>query len=138
MINAIFMTLINFFFLEKKVGISWSVNIVFDTLRVFHCKIDNKLQMPLSLKYDIFYWLINKLYKMRLKGKLTLKCCILEKKILSLSDIKAQHSDGIILIIITCLKSRRILGTLSRISRVFPRWPCYSLPWPSVRRLVWC
>lgn len=35
--------------------------------------------MPLSLKYDIFYWLINKLYKMRLKGKLTLKCCILEK-----------------------------------------------------------
>lgn len=73
------MTLINFFFLEKKVGISWSVDIVFDTLRVFHCKIDNKLQMPLSLKYDIFYWLINKLYKMRLKGKLTLKCCILEK-----------------------------------------------------------
>lgn len=115
------MTLINFFFLEKKVGISWSVNIVFDTLRVFHCKIDNKLQMPLSLKYDIFYWLINKFYKMRLKGKMTLKCCILEKKILSLSDIKAQHSDGIILIIITCLESRRILGTLSRISRVFSK-----------------
>lgn len=58
---------------------------------------------------------------MRLKGKMTLKCCILEKKILSLSDIKAQHSDDIILIIITCLESRRILGTLSRISRVFPR-----------------
>lgn len=47
------MPLINFFFLEKKVGISWSANIVFDTLGVFHCKIDNKLQMPFSLKYDI-------------------------------------------------------------------------------------